>query len=108
MASPQARMQDVAISTSSSGDTELVAAQADKRIVVHNYVFVAAAAVSVKFKSGSTDKTGAMAVAANGGVAASGTVENRWFATGVGEALNINLSGAVAVAGHVAYTLEPF
>lgn len=107
MATNQADILDAAISTSSSGDTEIVAAVASKRIVVHSYAFVCGAAVSVRWKSGSTNKSGAMPHAANGGIVCPGGADTRYFATGLGEALNINLGSAVAVGGHVSYSLEP-
>lgn len=96
------------ISTSASGDTTLVAAQPGRKIRVVSYTVIAAGAVSVKFKSGSTDITGAMALAANGGAAPSGAgLAPSGFAglfeTASGEALVINLSAAVAVGGHLTY-----
>jgi hypothetical protein len=97
-------MNHVKISTSSSGATQLVAAVAGKKIVVISYAVIVNAAVNVKFQSGSTDLTGLMYFAANGG--ATVTVEGLGcFETAAGEALNINLSGAVAVGGHITYVI---
>jgi hypothetical protein len=95
-----------AISTSSSGDTTLVAADATRKIKVVSYVVVAASAVSVKFKSASNDVTGAEPFAANGGAAVLGTTFAHLFETVANQALVINLSGAVAVGGHFSYFLE--
>jgi hypothetical protein len=90
------------ISCNSSGANEIVAAVAGKRIVVLSYVLVVAGAVSAKWQSASTDLSGAMALAANGGVSApeasAGHVE-----TATAEALNLHLSSGVAAAGHVTY-----
>lgn len=96
------------ISTSASGDTTLVAAQPGRKIRVVSYTVIAAGDVSVKFKSGSTDITGAMPLTTNGGAAPSGSgLAPSGFAglfeTASGEALVINLSAAVAVGGHLTY-----
>jgi len=103
----------IKISVSASGNTELVAAQTGRQIRVLNYVIVAAGAVSVKFVSDAatdTDLTGAMPLAANGGVSSAyapqaESVRECLFRTLYGEALSINLSGAVLVAGHLSYDL---
>ena len=102
-------MPFASISTSSSGDTTVVAAQPNRKIRVICYTVVAAGDVSVRFKSGaSTNLTGAMALATNGGAAPSGAGISPsgfvgLFETAVGEALVINLSAAVAVGGHLTY-----
>lgn len=102
------------INASSSGDNTLLAAVANARIRVHTYVIVAAGAVSVTFKSGaSTSLTGAMPLAANGGVSSPSAIPTPveqlacLFFTAKNEALVLNLGGAVAVTGHFSYTLEP-
>lgn len=94
------------ISTGDSGDTALVAAVTGKKIKVTGMFLIAAGAVSVKFKGGATDLTGAMAVAANGGFSVMSNADNPIFETAAGAALNINLSGAVAVAGAITYIAE--
>ena len=103
-------MKFAAISASSSGDNTVVAAVPNRRIKVLNYVAIAASDVSAKWKSGSTDISGAMAFAANGGVAPVGGPNTPvgmvpLFQTEQGEALVLNLSGAISVAGHLAYVL---
>lgn len=101
------------IDTASSGNTTLVAANANARIRVHNYVFVAGGTVNVKFVGGSTDLTGAMTCSSGSGVSSPGATpttadqEACLFYTAKNEALIINLSGAVQVSGHLAYSLEP-
>ena len=92
------------ISGASSGDNAIVAAVTGKKIRVLSYAIVGAGAVSAKFRSGTTDITGAMSFAANGG-AAVGFSPVGHFETAAGSALNVNLSGAVAVAGHLTYIL---
>lgn len=102
-------IKSAAIACSSSGNNEIVAAVSGKSIAVLGYVLVANGAVNVKWRSASTDKTGLLYLAANGGAAVPVVPLSKlgagacWFATAAGEALNLNLSGAVAVGGHVLY-----
>lgn len=94
------------IVASAANATEVVTAVAGKRIIVTSLVLVANEAVNAKFQSdgAATDLTGLFYLAANGGVVlpfqASG-----WFATIVGEALDIHLSAAKAVGGVLTYVL---
>ena len=92
------------ITASSSGASTLVAAVTSKKIRVISYVVVASAAVNIKFQSHvtPTDKTGLLYLAANGGVSGAYAPTGH-FETIAGEALDINLSGAVAVGGHLTY-----
>lgn len=103
-------MKYAVVSASSSGSNTVIAAVTNKRIRVLSYVIVAAGAVSVTWRSASTDISGAMPLAANGGAAPSagqavpaGLIGQ--FETAQGEALNMNLSAAVLVAGHLTYTV---
>lgn len=96
------------IDASSSGSNTIVAAVAGKKIRVLSYVIIAAGAVTAKWQSASTDLTGAMSLAANGGAAPSVSVlapggVYGLFETASGEALNLNLGGAVNVSGHLTY-----
>lgn len=94
------------IAASSSGANEIVAAVAGRKIQVLGFFMMAAAAVNAKWQSASTDKTGLLYPAANGGaVAPISPGHNFWFETAAGEALNLNLSGTVAVGGLVRYRL---
>lgn len=97
---------DKVLTASALGVTEIVAAVAGKSIVVVSYVLVANGAVNVKFQSHTTptDLTGLLYLAANGGVVA-GFNQQGWFRTISGQALDINLSAAVAVGGHLNYVL---
>jgi len=65
---------------------------------------VANAAVNVKFQSRTapTDVSGLFYLAANGGFVL-GNSDGGWFQTLPGEALDINLSGAVPVGGVLVY-----
>lgn len=98
----------IPISYATASTTELVPALAGNRIYVLSYTLVSAGAVTATFKSATDAITGAMSLAT--GVAAS-NVDNDYglFRTAEGEALNLTLSGAVQVSGHLAYiyTAEP-
>lgn len=93
------------VSTAASGATTLVSAPTNSSsICVVEYVLIASAAVTVKFQSGATDLTGAMALAANGGLVVVGRTDQPLLMCAPNAALNINLGGAVQVSGHIAYT----
>lgn len=96
--------QRALISASTTGATQIVAAVASKKIRVLTGFLVASAAVNVKFQSHvtPTDLTGLMSFAANGGLAIP-YCELGHLDTVAGEALDINLSGAVAVGGAITY-----
>lgn len=96
--------QYAVINSSSSGDTSIVAAVTSKVIRVLSYVLVADGAVAAKFTSGAagTALTGAMSLAANGGVAAPFNPVGH-FQTASNTALVLNLSAAVGVRGHLTY-----
>jgi len=117
-------VQTAVISTAAQGDNALVAAIAAGKgsaIRVLGFCLVAAGAVSVTWKSGTsapgggsdTALTGAMPLAANVPVSPtplpyvvpSGL--QGLFQTVAGEALNLYLSGAVGVYGWVNYQLVP-
>jgi len=92
------------IDCSSSGANQIVAAVASKKLRVVSYVLSASAAVNAKWQSASTDISGLIYMDAKGGASPShfdGLIE-----TAAGEALNLNLSGAIAVGGHLAYVEE--
>ena len=94
------------ISTAASGATQLVAAPTNgQAIYVVSYVIVATSAVTVKFQSAANDKTGAMSLAANGGLVVIGRPDMPLIRCNANEALNINLGGAVQVSGHFSYLL---
>lgn len=89
------------INCSTSGNNEIVAAVASKRIKVLAIVVNFAAAVSAKWRSANTDLGGAMPFDVREGYVVSSP--NPVLQTVAGEALNLNLSGAVAATGWVAY-----
>ena len=94
------------ISTSSSGDTQLVATDSSHKIRVVDYAFVCEGTVAVKFTKGAagTAMTGAMPCVVNSGISKS---FNPWghFETDTTHDLTINLSAAVGVRGHFTYVL---
>ena len=91
-----------AISESSSGSQEIVAAVATKKIRVLSYAIVVNGTVNVKWQSDATDITGLMYFIANTGISA-GYNPKGHFETAAGEALNLNLSAGVALGGHISY-----
>jgi hypothetical protein len=92
------------IDCSSSGANQIVAAVTSKHIRVLSFLISASAAVNGKWQSASTDITGLIYMDAKGG--ATGDAQDGLFETASGEALNLNLSGSVAVGGYVAYVTE--
>lgn len=92
------------IDHATSGDNTLVAAVTGKKIRVLSYTLVAAAAVTVRFESGAsgTALTGQMSLAANGGVSCAFN-PGGWFETAAGQLLNLELSAAQSVDGHLSY-----
>lgn len=93
------------IAASSSGNNTIVAAVSAKRIRVLSVTLIATAAVNVKWISGATDISGVMNFAINGGYSANcptGLLRN----VNVNENLILNLSGAIAVGGHLSYITE--
>lgn len=95
------------VSVASSGDNSIVAADASNKIKLVSYTLVADAAVNVKWRNATTDISGAMAFAANGGAAAISQPSAHLMETSVNSALQLNLSSAVGVRGHISYFKEP-
>jgi hypothetical protein len=101
-------MATAAIAAGTTGDTEVVAAVAGKRVRVVTGVLSFGGTVNAKFRSATTDLTGlyygvlgAQVTFDHGGEGYGG--QKGHFQTEYGEALNLNLSGNVAVGGHVVY-----
>lgn len=96
------------VAATSSGNTSVVAAVTGKRICVTRVMVVTKTALDLKFQSATTDITGAMGYAAGGGwrdgiARNADDADDCLFETAVGEALNINLSGAGTVGGYISY-----
>lgn len=91
------------ISESSSGNNLIVNGVSGKKIRVLSYVLSAGGGVNAKWVSGTTpDLSGLLYISLNGGFV-SGYCPVGHFETGVGADLNLNLSSAVAVGGHLTY-----
>ena len=104
-------MQYAAITANAAGDNEIVAAVPGRRIRLVGYVLSFGGTVNVKWRSATTDKSGLL-YGLLGGVIVSGTPAATFggqpqghLETAAGEALNLNLSGAVACGGHLVYDL---
>jgi hypothetical protein len=91
------------ISSSATGDNTIVAAVSGKKLRVLKYTIVASGLIAAKFRSSSgTDLTGPMTLGANSGVGGAFCPVGH-FETIAGDALVLNLSAAVSVAGHLTY-----
>jgi len=90
------------VNASSLGSTQVVAAVPGGRIRVFAVAAVAGGAASIKLQSAATDISATFALSANGGIVLPFN-EHGWFETAEGEALNINLSAAVAVGISIQY-----
>lgn len=96
-------VQHATIDVASAGDNTVVADPGTgAKIKVLSYVLVADAAVTVKWKSGSTDRSGAMNLAAGGGV----SIASEFPIMSASAALKLTLGGAVGVRGHLSYLIE--
>lgn len=97
----------VPVAVSSSGVTNIVALTTSKKIRVLAATLTANGAVNVKWQSHvtPTDLTGLMYFAAAGDGIVLPFNPLGWFQTNSGEALDINLSGAVAVGGSLTYVV---
>ena len=95
------------VSVSASGDNTIVAAVATKKIRLLSGLLVAAGTVNVKWKSAAaTDLTGAMSMLNAARIEHSATPWGQ-FETAAGEALVLNLSAAIGVAGWITYLEVP-
>lgn len=92
------------ITASSSGATTIVSLVSSKKLRVLAWSLVCNAAVNVKWQTHATptDLTGLHYFAANGGIQQPFNPVG-YFETVAGEALDINLSGAIAVGGSLVY-----
>jgi hypothetical protein len=93
------------INTAASGDTTLVAAQTGKAVRVYSLRLNVAGAVIVQIKTGSVVREVFNFSGAGGGVVLE-LRQQPYYSTANGEALVINLSGAVQVDGQVEYFTE--
>lgn len=91
------------LNPSSSGNTAIVAAIPNAAIRVLAAAIVnGGTANNVKFQSNTNDISALFALGSNGGVVLPFN-EHGWCQTAIGEALNVNLSGATAVGVQISY-----
>lgn len=95
-----AQVQRAVISASNINDNQIVAADATKKIGVLGYALTVSAAVNAKWRNGTTDITGLLYLQAGIVVPFQRFV---LFETSTNAALNLHLSTATAVGGHVLY-----
>lgn len=95
----------VAIEESLSGDRTIVAAVSGKQIRVLGYLLTSVLAVDVKFKSnpGGNSLSGALVLPINGNLFYAGGLDAPAFETASGQSLEMNLSLATGVRGHLTY-----
>lgn len=95
------------ISHSTSGDNEIIAAPTDGFIAIDHINFVNTSAVSVKFKSGSTDLSGTYPLAEKQPITLENTTQHDKgvITCARNEAFKINLGSAVLVSGFVRYRI---
>lgn len=101
-------MKYAVVNASASGSNTVVAAVANKRILVLQYMLTASTNIYVKFQSATTDLTGPLHLPNHGDVSASYGASTPaglvgLFVTNIGEALTLDLSGAHQVGGHITY-----
>jgi hypothetical protein len=94
------------IDLAASGDSTIVAAIAGYKIRVLSYVFGVGNTQQVKWKSGSTDLSGAMPFAQYGGITVPVSQFGQ-FETASGEALVLNAGNSNQVSGHLTYVEVP-
>lgn len=96
------------INTAVSGDNIIVAAVAGKKVGLYAVWFVSPGAVAVKFKNGASidfHPASTIGSATNTGLYLLEHADDPWYETTAGNALILNLGGAVQCSG-VAYFLQ--
>lgn len=96
-----------AIAQGGAGTTALVGADVSNKIKLVSYVFVMSLLGTAKFTDGTVDLTGAMDIAANGGVSAIGQPSAHLMETAaINRPLNV-VTTLGAARGHISYFKEP-
>jgi len=90
------------LNASSLGANVFVSAVTGGKIRVLSVAVLAAGASVVKFQSAATDISASFSLSINGGMVLPFN-EHGWFETNENEALNLNLSTAVAVGASIQY-----
>lgn len=92
------------VNASASGSTLALAAVTGKSIRVLSVVAVATSDVTIKFLSGATPISADFPISSRGGFSMPRNVDG-WFQTVSGDALNVNLSAAIATGVIFTYAL---
>jgi hypothetical protein len=103
-------LRSISLVAALQGTTEVVAAIANMKIQVLGLSYQTNGAVNVRFQSGGDNITGLFYGAGNSFIVLPIVPDEDkqfWFETTKGAALNINLSGAVAVGGILVYKIVP-
>ena len=95
-------IQRAFLNASTLGSNAFIAAVTGGQIRVLSLALVAGGAVSVKLQSAANDISATFALSANGGIVLPFN-EHGWFQTNASEALNLNLSAAVATGVSIQY-----
>jgi hypothetical protein len=90
------------VNAASLGSNTILSAATGGQIRVLSMALVAGGAVSVKLQSAANDISALFALSSNGGLVLPFN-EHGWFETNVNEALNLNLSAAVATGVSIQY-----
>lgn len=104
MAEKLCAIEDVSIDASTNGDNLIRAAVPGMRLRLLSYVLVAGGAVTLRWKSGATVKSGPMALGGNGSLTVPHSPTGH-LTTAVGQPLVLNLGKAASVAGHAIVAL---
>lgn len=96
-------LKTAVISKNTAATHEIIAAVTGKVIKVYAINIVCSAANTVNFENGTTDTTGVMSFAANGGMAAAVNPPAYLLKTAAGAAFQMTLGSAQQVSGWVAY-----
>lgn len=98
------RFKRAVIDAATSGDNTIIAAVAGKKLRVYQLVLISAGTVTTRWESGTAGNflSGEMTLAVNTGYAPPWCPAGH-FETVAGEALNLQLSGAVSVDGWLVY-----
>ena len=100
------RVRTGVIAAAATGQNLVLSVPAGQRAIILSYVIVAAGAVTAQWESGTTDLSGVMALAANGGISIAGSREDPVMKTvAPGDDLFLTLGAVFSVAGHFSYIL---
>lgn len=102
-----AKLRQVALSISSSGDNTVIAAPTDGYIAIDHINLLTANAVTAKFKTGNTDISGAYTLDAKQAIVLENVLQHEEgvITCGHNEAFIINLGSGVQLSGFIRYRI---